>query len=84
MLVFENGLRRDFQFLDAVDIAVNSGRLSTALLQRKLSIGYSKAARFIDVMCDMGIISEPNGQKPREVLITADEWNEKLSRTMID
>ena len=78
------GYLNDRQFLDAVDIAVNSGRLSTALLQRKLSIGYSKAARFIDVMCDMGIISEPNGQKPREVLITADEWQEKLSRTMID
>ncbi|MBQ7386598.1 MAG: hypothetical protein IJW03_00350 [Clostridia bacterium] len=78
------GYLNDRQFLDAVDIAVNSGRLSTALLQRKLSIGYGKAARFIDVMCDMGIISEPNGQKPREVLITADEWHEKLSRTMID
>ena len=78
------GYLNDRQFLDAVDIAINSGRLSTALLQRKLSIGYGKAARFIDVMCDMGIISEPNGQKPREVLITADEWHEKLSRTMID
>ncbi len=78
------GYLNDRQFLDAVDIAVNSGKLSTALLQRKLSIGYGKAARFIDVMCDMGIISEPNGQKPRDVLITADEWHEKLSRTMID
>ncbi len=78
------GYLNDRQFLDAVDIAVSSGKLSTALLQRKLSIGYGKAARFIDVMCDMGIISEPNGQKPRDVLITADEWHEKLSRTMID
>ena len=78
------GYLNDRQFLDAVDVAINSGRLSTALLQRKLSIGYGKAARFIDVMCDMGIISEPNGQKPREVLMTADEWHETLSRRMID
>ena len=78
------GYLNDKQFLDAVEVAVNTGKMSTALLQRKLSIGYGKAARYIDVMCDMGIISEPNGQKPRDVLITPDEWHEKLARTMID
>ncbi len=78
------GYLNDRQFLDAVDVAINARKISTSLLQRKLSIGYGKAAKFIDVMCDMGIIGEPNGQKPRDVLISADEWHEKLARTMID
>ena len=78
------GYLNDRQFLDAVEVAVNSGKISTSLLQRRLSIGYGKAAKFIDVMCDMGVVGEPNGQKPRDVLISADEWREKLSRTMID
>ena len=70
----------DQQFLDAVNLAIRSRKISTSLLQRKLSIGYSKAAKYIDQMEDIGVVSEPNGQKPRDVLITMDEWNEKLSR----
>ena len=70
----------DQQFLDAVNLAIRSKKISTSLLQRKLSIGYSKAAKYIDQMEDIGVVSEPNGQKPRDVLITMDEWNEKLSR----
>ena len=78
------GFLNDRQFLEAVEVAVNSGKISTSLLQRKISIGYGKAAKFIDVMCDMGIVGESNGSKPREVLITADEWREKLSRITYD
>ena len=74
------GYLNDRQFLEAVEVAVNSGKISTSLLQRKIFVGYGKAARFIDVMCDMGIVGESNGSKPREVLITADEWREKLAR----
>ena len=78
------GFLNDKQFLDAVEVAVSTGKISTSLIQRKISIGYGKAAKFIDVMEDMGIVSEPNGQKPRDVLITKDEWREKLARTMYD
>ena len=78
------GFLNDRQFLEAVEVAVNSGKISTSLLQRKISIGYGKAAKFIDVMCDMGIVGESNGSKPREVLITPDEWREKLSRLSYD
>ena len=78
------GYLNDRQFLDAVEVAVNARKISTSLIQRKLSIGYGKAAKFIDIMEGMGIVSEPNGQKPRDVLITADEWYEKLSRISLD
>ncbi len=78
------GYLNDKQFLAAVELAVNTNKISTALIQRKLAIGYGKAARFIDVMVDMGIVGEQNGSKPREVLLTADEWHEKLARTSYD
>ncbi len=78
------GYLNDRQFLDAVELAVNSGKIATSLIQRKLSIGYGKAAKFIDIMEDMGIVGEGNGPKPREVLISADEWREKLARSMLD
>jgi S-DNA-T family DNA segregation ATPase FtsK/SpoIIIE len=68
----------DPQFLSAVDIAIQSGKVSTSLLQRKLYIGYGKAAVFIDTMEELGIISEQDGMKPRDVLISKSEWEKKL------
>ena len=78
------GVLNDQQFLDAVELAVKSGKISTSLIQRKISIGYGKAAKYIDIMEDMGIVSEPNGQKPRDVLVSKDEWHEMLSRRSLD
>ena len=78
------GYLNDRQFLDAVEVAVNTRKISTSLIQRKLSVGYGKAAKFIDIMEDMGIVGEPNGSRPREVLLTPDEWREKLARATLD
>jgi len=74
------GYYSDQRFLDAVELAIRGGKVSTSLLQRKLSIGYGKAAKYIDHMEEIGVVSEPNGQRPRDVLIDMDEWHEKLSR----
>jgi S-DNA-T family DNA segregation ATPase FtsK/SpoIIIE len=81
---YGEGYLNNKEFLDAVEIAVNTRKISTSLIQRKLSIGYGKAAKFIDVMEDMGVVGEANGSKPREVLLSADEWHEKLARTTYD
>ncbi len=78
------GCYSDQQFLDAVHLAITSKKISTSLLQRRLSIGYGKAAKYIDEMEAIGVVSEPKGQKPRDVLITMDEWNEKLARVALD
>ena len=78
------GYLNDRQFLDAVEIAVNTRKISTSLIQRKMSIGYGKAAKFIDVMEDMGIVGSANGQRPRDVLLTPDEWREKLARASLE
>lgn len=60
----------------AMEVAFESGKISTSLLQRRLSIGYGRAAKIIDHMEKAGYVSAPEGQKPREVLISRDQFME--------
>jgi S-DNA-T family DNA segregation ATPase FtsK/SpoIIIE len=59
----------DELFDEAVEIVVTNKKASTSLLQRKLSIGYARAAKIIDQLQDHGIVSAPDGNKPRDVLL---------------
>ena len=61
---------------DAIRLAVESGSISTSMLQRKMRFGYSRAGRIIDQMEQKGIIGPSEGSKPRKVLITLQQWNE--------
>ncbi|KOC36155.1 FtsK/SpoIIIE family DNA translocase [Clostridium botulinum] len=54
---------------EAIEIAMENGQISTSLLQRRLKIGYNRAARIIDDMEEKGIISGKNGSKPRQILL---------------
>jgi S-DNA-T family DNA segregation ATPase FtsK/SpoIIIE len=56
---------------EAADIVVNSGLGSTSNLQRRLSVGYSRAGRIMDMLEEKGVVGPPNGSKPREVMIDA-------------
>ncbi len=60
----------------AIQLAVESGKISTSLIQRRLQLGYGRAAKLIDSMEKMGIVSPPQGQKPRDVLISKEEYLE--------
>lgn len=60
----------------AIELAVDCGKISTSLIQRRLQLGYGRAAKLIDIMEQMGIVSAPEGQKPRNVLITKDQFME--------
>ena len=62
----------------AVELAVDSGKISTSLIQRRLSLGYGRAAKLIDVMENLGYVSAPDGQKPRKVLITRQQYMEMV------
>lgn len=55
---------------DAIKLAVELGKISTSMVQRRLSVGYSRAGRIIDQMEARGVISPANGAKPRDVLIS--------------
>jgi S-DNA-T family DNA segregation ATPase FtsK/SpoIIIE len=59
----------DELFKDAVEIACQYDKASASLLQRRLSIGYARAARILDQLQAAGVVSPPDGSKPREVLI---------------
>lgn len=69
----------DTKFYDAVKIVMRNGAASTALVQRGLSIGYGRAARYIDAMEALGIVSAFNGQRPRDVILTQEECELRLS-----
>lgn len=64
----------------AIELAVESGKISTSLIQRRLSLGYGRAAKLIDRMEQLGYVSAPEGQKPREVLITKEQFMEMVLR----
>ena len=62
---------------DAVRVILQSGRGSASLIQRALSVGYTRASRLIDIMTEQGVIGPFVGSKAREVLITLEEWEER-------
>ena len=65
---------------EALEMAVDSGTISTSLLQRRFRIGYNRAGSIIDQMEQRGIISGLDGNKPRQVLITREQYNEMLMK----
>jgi S-DNA-T family DNA segregation ATPase FtsK/SpoIIIE len=60
----------------AIEVALDNGRISTSLLQTKLSLGYARAARIVDTMEKMGMIGPFEGSKPRKLLITREQFIE--------
>ncbi len=71
-----DGTPDDPMLKNAVELAVESGKISTSLIQRRLSLGYGRAAKLIDRMEQLGYVSAPEGQKPRQVLITKEQYME--------
>jgi S-DNA-T family DNA segregation ATPase FtsK/SpoIIIE len=70
---------RDTRFREAAELCIQNQLGSTSLLQRRMSIGYGRAARIIDQLYDAGILGPPDGSKPREVLIGMDQVDEYCS-----
>ncbi|HZK40855.1 MAG TPA: DNA translocase FtsK 4TM domain-containing protein [Atribacterota bacterium] len=70
----------DELFNDAVSIIINSKQASISILQRKLRIGYTRAARLIDVMEEKGIVGPYDGRNPRKILISNEEYLNKYEK----
>ncbi len=71
----DRNLLKDPLFDEAVRIIIESKRGSVSLLQRRLTIGYSRASRLVDQMADAGIVGDFKGSQARQVLITLDQWD---------
>ena len=60
----------------AVDVIFDTKQASVSMLQRRLKLGYARAARIVDQMEELGIVGPFEGSKPRQVLITKEQWQE--------
>lgn len=60
----------------AIDMVVEAGQASVSLIQRKFKVGYARAARIVDQMEARGIVGQFEGSKPRQVLISKQQWHE--------
>ena len=58
----------------AVDVILETNQASVSMLQRRLKLGYARAARIVDEMEEKGIVGPFQGSKPREILITKEQW----------
>ena len=63
----------DELFRDAAEVCIQHDQGSTSLLQRRLKIGYGRAARIVDQLHEAGVVGPPDGSKPREVLVSLSE-----------
>ncbi|MBR4031152.1 MAG: DNA translocase FtsK 4TM domain-containing protein [Clostridia bacterium] len=64
---------------DAAMLAIDAGKISTSLLQRRLSIGYGRAAKIIDTLEEMGVVGPADGNKPRKILMTKEDFAELMN-----
>ena len=74
---FEKEEYDDPLYNDIVDFAIETGKISSSLVQRRFKVGYNRAARIIDLLEERGIIGPQNGSKPREVLVKLGDNSEE-------
>lgn len=72
----------DYLFKEAGFYAIEEGKISTSMLQRKFSLGFTRAARILDELCEKGIVEGPNVLGPRKALISYQDF-EKLLETIL-
>ena len=65
----------------AVDVILETGQASVSMLQRRLKLGYARAARIVDEMEEKGIVGPFQGAKPRTILITKEQWDRQNGRS---
>ena len=64
----------DPKYDDAVRVVLSTGQASASYLQRRLKLGYSRAARLIEIMEANGVVGPSQGSKPRDILIRAEDY----------
>jgi DNA segregation ATPase FtsK/SpoIIIE, S-DNA-T family len=77
-------LKQDDMFDDAVKVVLETRRGSVSLLQRRLNIGYGRAARLIEMMAGAGIVGDYKGTQSREATITLEEWEQMKAAEQAD
>jgi S-DNA-T family DNA segregation ATPase FtsK/SpoIIIE len=65
---------KDELYETAAKLIIETGQASVSILQRRLRLGYTRAARLIDMMQDEGLVGPYRGSKPREILVNREQW----------
>ncbi|MDR0889523.1 MAG: DNA translocase FtsK [Oscillospiraceae bacterium] len=68
---------------NAVEVILETGQASVSMLQRRLKLGYARAARIVDEMEERGIVGPFEGAKPRQLLITREQWTQMQNGTYL-
>lgn len=72
----ESGDKTDEHLMEAIELVIETGQASTSFIQRRFNVGYARAGRIIDQMEERGVISGYQGSKPRQVLMSKEQWEE--------
>jgi S-DNA-T family DNA segregation ATPase FtsK/SpoIIIE len=80
--VFDDMGEQDDMLEEAIQVVLESGKASTSFLQRRLRLGYARAARIIDMMEDAGVVGAGSGAKPREILVESWPPGEDITQGM--
>ena len=80
----EEELEGDEMLPAAVDVILETGQASVSMLQRRLKLGYARAARIVDEMEEKGIVGPFQGSKPRAILITKEQWQAQKGGEQMD
>ncbi|MBR6569307.1 MAG: DUF87 domain-containing protein [Clostridia bacterium] len=78
----DDGEGVDDRLAEAIEMVITDGQASISMLQRRMKIGYARAGRLIDEMASRGIVSKSAGSKPREVLISREEY-ERMKDSLV-
>ena len=74
-----SGGDEESKLYDAAILAIDAGKISTSLLQRRLSIGYGRAAKIIDTLEEMGVVGPADGNKPRKILMSKEDFEDLMN-----
>ena len=74
------GDERDEYFAESGRLIIEKDKASIGMLQRAFKIGFNRAARIMDQLCDAGVVGAEEGTKPRKILMKAEEFEELLNQ----
>lgn len=76
------GTERDQYFVDAAKFIIEKDKASIGMLQRVFKIGFNRAARIMDQLCEAGVVGEEEGTKPRKVLMSAEQFEQYIEESL--
>ena len=76
------GNERDQYFVDAAQFIIEKDKASIGMLQRVFKIGFNRAARIMDQLCEAGVVGEEEGTKPRKVLMSQEQFEQYIEECL--